>query len=113
MVIFSSGQTIEQLSKIQTIDVDSRFSGWLGVYIHGNLRGGRKIQTIDLLCYMTYLIFSQTTRTKFSASNYEEQTRRCVLGKSKFSELYQEIHSHMVANTVTLPYNIDNVNMKL
>ncbi|XP_060843295.1 E3 ubiquitin-protein ligase MYCBP2 isoform X2 [Rhopalosiphum padi] len=32
-VVFSSGQTTEQLNKIQTIDVDTRFSGWLGVYI--------------------------------------------------------------------------------
>lgn len=37
MVIFSSGQTVEQLNKIQTIDVENRFSGWLGVFIYGNL----------------------------------------------------------------------------
>lgn len=37
MIIFSSGQTVEQLNKIQTIDVENRFSGWLGVFIHGIL----------------------------------------------------------------------------
>lgn len=35
MVVFSSGQTVDQLNKIQTIDVESRFSGWLGVFING------------------------------------------------------------------------------
>jgi hypothetical protein len=36
MVVFSSGRTTEQLNKIQTIDVENRFSGWLGVFINGN-----------------------------------------------------------------------------
>lgn len=35
MVVFSSGQTAEQLNKIQTYEVESRFSGWLGVFING------------------------------------------------------------------------------
>lgn len=61
---------------------------------------------------MTYPIFSQTNHTKFCASKFEEETRRCVLDKSKFSELCQENLFRMVANTVTLPYNIDNVKMK-
>ncbi|VVC32964.1 Zinc finger, RING-type,Zinc finger, RING/FYVE/PHD-type,APC10/DOC domain,Galactose-binding [Cinara cedri] len=34
MVVFSSGQTVEQLNKIQTFEVENRFSGWLGVFIH-------------------------------------------------------------------------------
>lgn len=61
---------------------------------------------------MTYLIFSQTNRTKFCASKFEEETCRCVLDKLKFSELCQEIFYRMVVNTITLPYNIGNVKMK-
>jgi len=36
-VVFSSGQTAEQLNKIQSIDVEHRFTGWLGVFINGNV----------------------------------------------------------------------------
>lgn len=41
MVVFSSGQTVEQLNKIHTVDVENRFSGWIGVFIHGKCNSFR------------------------------------------------------------------------
>lgn len=49
MAIFSSGKTVDQLNKIQSVEVGNRFSGWLGVFIHGT-------HLIRLFNYLLYVI---------------------------------------------------------
>lgn len=84
MVVFSSGQTGEQLNKIQTMDVENRFSGWLGVFIHGNIYvyiyTHRNIVKY-IICFLStvyVLMFLQTILTKSFASKCEGPTRPCV-----------------------------------
>lgn len=122
MVVFSSGQTVEQLNKIQTMDVENRFSGWLGVFIHGNINiyfllfiykhcnSVKYIIRFSLTVYV--LMFLQMILTKSFASKCGEPTRPCAWDKSKSWGPCRDSLWLTVVSTVIPPYSTGSARMK-
>lgn len=118
MVVFSSGQTADQLNKIQTIDVESRFSGWLGVFINGMVVDMAEetypslgdLTDCKLYCY--FYFSPQTIRTRSSESKYAARTRPYASGRSKCSGRFRENVWLTAVSTVIPPYNTGSARTK-